>query len=423
MAAVLEPARDTLEEARKRILINDYCGHPFQVELSRVLASRGHVVLHVYSADDQTPKGDLLPGAGDPESFTVEGVSIGKPLQKYGNLTRRRRQERAYGRLMCRRIAAFEPDVVVGSNNPLEAQNQIGSYCRRRSIPFVFWLQDVHSEAIRSFLNSKSAAAGMLLGSWYEWMERRLLRNASHVVAIADNFMPRLANWKVPKSRISIIENWAPKNQIRVGARDNPWRRAQGLSDQRIVLYTGTIGLKHNPDLLLAAAQSLTDMNDVRVVVVSGGKYAEYIKVGGQRRGLRNLTVLPFQPFESYGDVLASADVLVAMIEPDASSFSVPSKVLSYLCSGRPIVLAASKHNLAARTLERAGAGIVADSRDPNSFVEGIRHFLLHDDLRYQAGERGRAYAETTFDAAKIADRFERILLRACPGDPADSNT
>jgi glycosyltransferase involved in cell wall biosynthesis len=413
MAAVT-PLEDALRHTRKRILINDYCGHPFQVELSRELARRGHEVLHVYSADDQTPKGDLTPRPGDPRTFEVEGVSIGAPLQKYGNLARRRRQERAYGRLMCRRIESFKPDIVVGSNNPLEAQNQIGGYCRTRSIPFVYWLQDVHSDAIRGFLNSKSAAAGMLLGSWYERMEKRLLRNASHVIAIADNFMPRLTSWQVPKSRISIVENWAPKNQIRVGTRDNSWRRAQGFSSQRIVLYTGTIGLKHNPDLLLAAAQSLTDMADVRLVVVSGGKYADYLGIEGQRRGLSNLKVLPFQPFETYGDVLASADVLVAMIEPDAAEFSVPSKVLSYLCSGRPIVLSASKHNLAARTIERAGAGAVVDPRDPDAFVEAVRSFLSHDEVREQAGARGREYADTTFDVARIADRFEPVLLRAC---------
>lgn len=47
-----------------RILICDYSGHPFQVELSRGLAARGHAVLHLHFADFQTPKGNLrvLPG-------------------------------------------------------------------------------------------------------------------------------------------------------------------------------------------------------------------------------------------------------------------------------------------------------------------------------------------------------------------------
>ena len=395
-----------------RILVNDYCGHPFQVELSRELAARGHDVLHVYSADDTTPKGDLLAGAGDPATFRIEGLSLGEPLQKY-SLVKRRQQERAYGELMCRRIEAFQPDVVIGSNNPLEAQNRIGTYCRRHSIPFVFWLQDIHSDAIKSILSRKSIAAGALIGTWYEWMEKRLLRNADHVVAIAENFIPRLDSWKIPAARISVIENWAPKNKIQVLPSDTAWRRAQGLINKKVALYTGTIGLKHNPDLLLATAEAFAAEPEVQIVVVSEGKYAGYLKDEAVRRGLNNLTVLAFQPFESYGEVLASGDVLIAMIEPDAAFYSVPSKVLSYLCSGRPIVLAADRRNLAATILRRCGAGLVVDPRDTAAFVAAIQHFLCHDPARKEAGAQGRDYADRMFDVGLIADRFERILRQA----------
>ena len=42
-----------------RILINDHAGHPFQVQLSRKLAERGHKVLHTYCASVQQPRGAL----------------------------------------------------------------------------------------------------------------------------------------------------------------------------------------------------------------------------------------------------------------------------------------------------------------------------------------------------------------------------
>ena len=38
--------------------------------------------------------------------------------------------------------------------------------------------------------------------------------------------------------------------------------------------------------------------------------------------------------------MLASADVLVALLETDAGAFSVPSKVLTSLSAGRPILAA-----------------------------------------------------------------------------------
>ena len=42
-----------------RLNIHDYSGHPFQVQLSRDLAARGHDVLHGYSTQYVTGHGNL----------------------------------------------------------------------------------------------------------------------------------------------------------------------------------------------------------------------------------------------------------------------------------------------------------------------------------------------------------------------------
>ena len=115
--------------------------------------------------------------------------------------------------------------------------------------------------------------------------------------------------------------------------------------------------------------------------------------------------------------MLASGDVLIAMIEPDAASYSVPSKVLSYLCSGKPIVLAAEERNLAARILKRSGAGTVVSPRDSSAFVSAINRFLTDEHVSEAAGAKGRAYADRMFDIGFITDRFEHIFDRVCAAD------
>ena len=50
------------------LLIHDYSGHPFQVQLSRALARRGHRVTHLYNASNPTtPKGGLARRGDDPD--------------------------------------------------------------------------------------------------------------------------------------------------------------------------------------------------------------------------------------------------------------------------------------------------------------------------------------------------------------------
>jgi len=108
--------------------------------------------------------------------------------------------------------------------------------------------------------------------------------------------------------------------------------------------------------------------------------------------------------------VLASADVLVAILDPDAGEFSVPSKILSYLCSGRPIVLSAPTSNLASRTLRESGAGASVSAEMKEDFVSAVIDMLDDRGQRVRCGRSARAYAEERFDIGSIADQFTEVL-------------
>ncbi len=100
----------------------------------------------------------------------------------------------------------------------------------------------------------------------------------------------------------------------------------------------------------------------------------------------------------------------MALLEPDAGVFSVPSKVLSYLCAARPVLLAVPPENLAARIVSRNNAGRVVEPTDTAGFLAAAGELLGDEDLRGRLGTDARAYAEATFDLERIADEFERIL-------------
>jgi glycosyltransferase involved in cell wall biosynthesis len=116
------------------------------------------------------------------------------------------------------------------------------------------------------------------------------------------------------------------------------------------------------------------------------------------------------QPIERLREVLATADVAVSVIEPDAGTFSVPSKVQSYLCAGRAVLLAAPAANLAARVVRAQGAGVVVA---PEGFVAAAQRLQADVAARIAMGARGRAYAERTYDVERVADRFEEVLEAA----------
>jgi len=395
-----------------RIVLCDNSGHPFQVELSRALAARGHQVLHLHHAEFQTPKGSLARRPEDPPSFAVEGVSLGRPFDK-GKFWSRRFLEVKMGRLYAARAAAFGPDIVIGCNMPLDTQDKLQRWCARRGVPFVFWIQDVFSEAIHHYLGAKFGPLGRAIGRHYRRLEGRLLRGSDAIVAISEKFRAPLEQWQVDPRRVQVIANWAPLSEIRPAPKDNGWARRHKLQDKTVALYTGTLGLKHDPALLRDLAQACRPAG-IAVVVVSEGAGVQWLAEQKAALALDNLLLLPFQPMALYPEVLGAGDVVLAMIGTEAASFSVPSKILSYLAAGKPIVAAISEDNDAAHTIRAAEAGSVVAPGDGRAFIAAVQDLAADPARREALARNARRFAERQFDIAAIADRFEGICAGLC---------
>jgi len=388
-----------------RCMVHDYAGHPFQVHLSRQLARRGHDVTHVYFADNPGPKGEFERRPDDPRTLKFIGVSLGGPTQHAAGTGAhtgfaRRSGDIAYGREIARIVRGLKPDVVLSGNTPTEAQRLILKTCKLDDVRFIYWLQDVYSMAVTKLLTKKLGIAGAAIGWYYQRLDRAQFRLSDAVVAISEDFVPLVTSWG---GKVRVIENWAAIDDLPVGSKDNDWSREHGLQNGFTYLYSGTLGRKHNPSLLLKLAQ---DSANASMVVVAQGFGVPQL----QAAQIPAMKLLPIQPAKYLADVLATADVLIATIEPDAGTFAVPSKVLSYLCAGRPILLAAPKENLAARIVERADAGIVVEPNDATGFIAAASQLRKDGELRARMGVNGRAYAERMFDMRQITDKFESVL-------------
>ena len=395
-----------------RIVVHDVSGHPFQVQLSRELARRGHEVLHLFFDSFQSPRGNVQRAPGDPAGFSIEGLRFDRPFEKY-NLLKRRLHEARYGRMAAARIAAFRPDILVASNTPIDAQNIIHARCRRLGIPVVFWLQDIYSIAMRSILRRKAIPFAGLIAGWYQRAESRLLRESAAVVSISPDFAPILSQWKVDPRRCFTIENWAPRDEVPTGPQDNPWSRGQNVAGKFVFLYSGTIGMKHNPGMLVRLADAFAAREDVEVVVISEGLGADWIRARLAERPRPRLRVLPLQPFRDLPYALASASVLIALLGEESGEFSVPSKVLTYHCAGRPLLLAVPAQNLAARIVAQNQTGLVVPPDSEEQFVAAAQRLYADAAFRAQCGANAERYADEKFDIQKIAAQFEEILNTA----------
>ncbi|MGE5140810.1 MAG: glycosyltransferase family 4 protein [Rudaea sp.] len=397
-----------------RIMVNDYAGHPFQIQLSRSLAQARHQVLHTYFADNNTPKGRVERRSEDPPNFRVEPVSIARQFKKHALLARWL-ADVEFGRALSERLRWFRPDIVLSANMPLDAQRALLHAARATPARFVVWLQDVLSVGIEFALRKKGLPGASFLGRYYANLERKILRESDAIVCIAPEFRQWLGGWNIDPAKTFVIENWAPLDEVRPCPRINPWAEAFGLTGRFCFLYSGTLGMKHRPDLLLALAQHFRARPEVAVVVVAEGAGADWLRARAPEAG-PSLLLVPFQPYPRLSEVLGAAHVLITILDADCGAFAVPSKSLAYLCAGRPQLVVAPHENLASETVRRAGAGQVISDDNTESFLRAASRMLADSDALQQYSSNARAYAERTFDIACITRQFLGVFAFAYRG-------
>ncbi len=393
-----------------RLLIHDFAADSFSVELSREFARRGHDVRYVFFDESGSVRANVGVTAADPASFASVGIGLDDPKRR-SSLVRRLKHDVLYSRHFVDEIREFVPDVVISANCPLFSQRAAQKATHAVGGEFVFWLQDVFGKAIESLFRPAGQAAAALLSQPFHGVEHRVLRESDHVLAIAPSFVDYLVEEVgVEQDRVTLQPNWAPLAEFsRDATMPSSWRDEVGIPAGALFLYSGTLGLKHNPDCLADLASGLA-AEGASVAVISQGAGREHLEKVKADRDLSNLYLLDYQPFGRLAEVFQSADVLIAILNADASLFSIPSKVLPYLCVGRPILGLMPESNYSAEIVRMSGAGMVVPPEDSNAAITAARELAGDSGLRQQLGEQGQRFAAATFDVQAIADKVAMTL-------------
>ena len=391
-----------------RIVINDYAGFTFPLELSKELSKRGHCVKHIFTQAFGIP----LTSNEKSCSEKLQIVKIDVNRVEKDNFVKRWFQERKYGKLAVKEIAEWTPDALISGNTPLIAQKRIINWADTNGIPAIFWLQDLLSIAAKTILSDVNKTIGSIMYRYFRSIEIDALKKANHIIAITEDFLPFIKGWNIDDSKVSIIPNWGPIEMIPVIYRKNKFSVKYELNDKFVVLYSGSLGKKHDIQLIAKTAEKLVDDNEIIFIIATDERGQNlFIKHLGEK-DLPNLLKIPLQTVTNYPYLLASSDVALVTLDATAGMYCAPSKLWSIYCAKKPAIVAVDKGNLCARITENINAGIVITPGSVNECIAAIKELKEKKSLRLRMGSNARGYAEKYFPISPIADAFEKIVKK-----------
>lgn len=321
----------------------------------------------------------------------------------------------AFCALFFRRRHGF---LFIGTNPPFLPI--IGYFLKvLRRWPYVVLLYDLHPQM--------SARLGWMSEDSFFYklwvrLNARTYRSADALVPIGrcmQRFMKE-TYFSKPKGKqksdlppMEIIHNWEDGERIKPLPREeNPFVGEHAFGDRFVVLYSGSIGLHHELECIIEAAEKLRDQREILFVFIGEGARKDKLQEMVRSKGLQNCLFLPYQPLDNLRYSLTSGDLYVITQERGLEGLIVSCKIYSALASGTEVLGLVHPDTEVAAIIRESDAGVVLDHSDVDGIVRAIRISADNREQNARKGAAGRLYFKEHFEKKISMKAYEDLLGR-----------
>lgn len=279
-----------------------------------------------------------------------------------------------------------------------------GAILRRfKHIPMLFWVQDLWPES----LTATGAVNSQFIINVVGKMVKTIYKQCDRVLVQSKAFIEPVIGAGAYSERIRYFPNWAEDYYHPVDIVQCSKEKSE-LPDGFCVMFAGNFGTAQSLDTIIEAAIKLRDIKDLNWILIGDGRERNSIQEQVRDNKLHDtIHFLGRKPPETMPRYFAVADVLLVTLRSEPIfSFTIPSKLQTYLACGRPIVAALDGEG--ARIVDESDAGIAVAAGDSDGLASAVRNiYNLSCEQRNEMGTHGRDYYLRNFDRKMLVDQLD----------------
>jgi glycosyltransferase involved in cell wall biosynthesis len=280
-------------------------------------------------------------------------------------------------------------DLVLAMTSPPLISFLTAAYARLRGIKFCYWIMDLNpDEALAAgWLQPDSFAA-----RWLERCSRFSLRQAARIIVL-DQFMnERICRKGIAPEKISVIPPWSHDSEVNfdLGGR-LAFRKANGLENKFVVMYSGNHSPCHPLDTVLAAAKALAGEKEIAFCFVGGGSEFARVKKFAFEQRLANITCLPYQPLATLAGSLSAADLHLVVMGNPYVGLVHPCKIYNIMRIGTPLLYVGPRPSHISEILDELDGKLCSASVGHGEVEQVLRHILEMRKAAFRPDREGPA--------------------------------
>ncbi len=256
---------------------------------------------------------------------------------------------------------------------------------------------------------------GSLLAKIWKRCNKGFFNRAEYVIVPSEN-MKKLIEQNIGRSedKVRVIYNWSDGDLIKpLNKKDNWFSQKHGLVDKLTILYAGNIGLFHQLESLIDAADKLRGKKVKFVFIGEGGKKNKLIDMANEKK-LENVLFLPYQDKKILPYSLTCGDVSVVSLEKGLDCVAAPCKLYTSLSAGQIILGLVDEESDVAKIVNEYKCGFCVAQDDVVGIENIINNLCNKDSLREQYQINARKCFEENFQKQTAMksyfDVFSQVL-------------
>lgn len=331
------------------------------------LADNGHKV-HVFASEPSYRDGLTAPLHEEIDGLSIRRCRVfkaekGRPLRRALNVL-------LYCRGLYREILQRSPDIVtVSTFPPVLAAWSAARAARKTGAKLIYHMMDIHPEV--STLHGGRLGKGLLKRLLLR-LDNAVLRQASAIVVLSADMAKTIEDRGLGPLPVRIINNFSLERFD--GTQAAPQDLARDPGTKRVI-FAGNLGRFQNLDRLTEGIlQHVDQVDDVELMFLGDGQALPDLK----RRWAEHPRVrfAPFLPFEQAETLIADATVGLVSLQEGVLRVAYPSKVMTYLEKGLPILAAVDPESELAKTISDNDLGKVPASFRPDDIAAALKVLL-----------------------------------------------
>ena len=247
------------------------------------------------------------------------------------------------------------------------------------------------------------------------WMEKKVYNGSDAVTTIDKVFYDTIVNRFEEQRKLHIIPNFVDTELYK----EVSSLQFNGLLDSTLfpktdsikLLYAGNIGHAQSWEPLIELADRTRDLN-VEYIVIGEGAKRGYVEEEIQKKDLKKLHLLPYQPRELMPAILSYSDASFIFMAPEKDGDGFPSKVYTIMACQRPMLILSGENTPIVNFLMNKGCAKLITEKDFDKKVSEMVDWLTHvtkDELR-EMGKRGLAEIEAKYTKEKVTDMYVDLV-------------